>query len=156
MCHREIEHTQVVFVPEVKCTRKLEQASSGIFFGANHGFKEILTLWEWDWHVRVEIWLYELHSKSHLQNIEEMLFRFYYQIQNKMEMLNLDPLKIYLWTIYWVICNVKARAILANIGKFWFFSFPGKYLENNLVPKILAVNQKLYGLVSSNPMSKCS
>ena len=33
MCHREIEHTQVVFVPEVKCTRKLEQASSGTFFG---------------------------------------------------------------------------------------------------------------------------
>ena len=32
MCHREIEHTQVVFVPEVKCTRKLEQASSGTFF----------------------------------------------------------------------------------------------------------------------------
>ena len=33
MCHREIEHTQVVFVPEVKCTRKLEQASSGTFLG---------------------------------------------------------------------------------------------------------------------------
>ena len=143
------------------CQRLSAQESSNKlpvehFLGTNHGFKKILTLWEWDWYVRVEIWLYELHSKSLLQKIEEMLFRFYYQIHNKMEMLNLDPLKIYLWTIYWVICNVKARAILANIGKFWFFSFPGKYLENNLVPKILAVNQELYGLVSSNPMSKCS